>query len=91
MEQFAKSLCGHDRDSIYAIINEDSEYVYLVDGRLKKTDKPKKKKIKHVQRIKNLPAQVDEILGSDIYHDDDTRIKNAIKAYNNFLNKDLAK
>lgn len=49
----AKSLVGHDKDKIYFVIDEDNENVYLSDGRLKKQDKPKKKKKKHVQIIKN--------------------------------------
>lgn len=49
----AKSLSGHDKGTIYFIIEDDEKYLYLADGRLKKKDKPKKKKRKHVQIIKN--------------------------------------
>lgn len=51
--EFVKSKAGHDKDSIYIVINEDADNVYVVDGRLKTIDKPKKKNKKHIQVIKN--------------------------------------
>jgi len=48
-----KSLRGHDKDKIYFIIDQDDKYLYLSDGNLKEINKPKKKKLKHVQIIKN--------------------------------------
>lgn len=49
--KFAKSKAGHDKNQIYVILKEDTEYVYLVDGKLKPIDKPKKKRKKHIQII----------------------------------------
>ena len=49
--KFAKSKAGHDKNQIYVILKEDTEYVYLVDGKLKTIDKPKKKRKKHIQII----------------------------------------
>ena len=49
--KFAKSKAGHDKNQIYVILKEDAEYVYLVDGKIKTMDKPKKKKKKHIQII----------------------------------------
>lgn len=49
--KFAKSKAGHDKDQIYVILKEDAEYVYLVDGKIKTIDKPKKKRKKHIQII----------------------------------------
>ena len=37
----AGSKAGHDKGIIYVIINEDTEYVYLVDGETRKLLKPK--------------------------------------------------
>lgn len=48
----AKSMAGHDREKIYMIKEVRGEYVYLVDGRLRQLEHPKKKKRKHVQIIK---------------------------------------
>lgn len=49
--KFAKSKAGHDKDQIYVIVKEDEEYVYLMDGKTKTVDKPKKKKKRHIQVI----------------------------------------
>ena len=49
----ASSKAGHDKNRIYVIIKEDSEYVWLADGNLKTVEKPNKKKKKHIQPIKS--------------------------------------
>ena len=78
--KFATSKAGHDKTKLYIIINEDLEYVYLVDGDLKPLEKPKKKSKKHIQIIN----KVDEIIQNKletkqiIYNED---IKRAIKLY----------
>ena len=41
--KFAVSKAGHDKDSIYVIIKEEADMVYLADGRHKPLEKPKKK------------------------------------------------
>ena len=48
---FAISKSGHDKGHLYVIINADDEYVYLVDGKIRTLDKPKKKNKKHIQII----------------------------------------
>ena len=47
----AKSKAGHDKGQVYVIYDVDQTYVYLVDGNKRKMERPKKKKIKHVQMI----------------------------------------
>ena len=47
----AKSKAGHDKGHVYVILKADETYVYLVDGKIRTMDKPKKKKKKHVQVI----------------------------------------
>ena len=46
---FARSLAGHDKEKLYLISKIDSEYVYLVDGKTRTIDNPKKKRKKHIQ------------------------------------------
>ena len=48
----ASSKAGHDKDKVYIIIKEDTEYVWLADGKLKTLEHPKKKRKKHIQIIK---------------------------------------
>ena len=47
----AKSKAGHDKGQLYVIYDVDETYVYLVDGKIRTIDKPKKKKRRHVQII----------------------------------------
>ena len=47
----AKSKAGHDKGSFFVICDVDETYVYLVDGKCRTLEHPKKKKIKHVQII----------------------------------------
>lgn len=48
----AISKAGHDKNQIFYIIEENNEYVYLADGKCRTLEKPKKKKKKHIQIIK---------------------------------------
>lgn len=48
----AYSKAGHDKQTLYMIVGEDSEYVYLADGKLKPIEHPKKKNKKHIQPVK---------------------------------------
>ncbi len=57
MEKFevgmlVRSKCGHDEGQIYIIKEIAEPYVYLVDGKIRTLDRAKKKKIKHVQLMK---------------------------------------
>ena len=47
----ARSRAGHDAGTLYVITEADDTYVYLVDGRIRTLDKPKKKKHRHIQVI----------------------------------------
>lgn len=71
----ATSKAGHDKDSLYVIIREDGEYIYVADGRVRTTERPKRKNKKHVQLIKKkrLPEPKNGF--------DDLEIKKIIKEY----------
>jgi ribosomal protein L14E/L6E/L27E len=47
--QIVFSKCGRDKGRAFVVLNVDAEYIYLVDGSLRSLDRPKKKKVKHVQ------------------------------------------
>ena len=78
--KFATSKAGHDKKKLYIIMEEDEEYVYLVDGELKTLDKPKKKSKKHIQIINRVDENIQNKLELKqiIYNED---IKRAIKLY----------
>lgn len=44
-----KSKAGRDKGDLFIVIRREGEYVYLANGDLRKVDKPKRKKLKHLQ------------------------------------------
>ncbi len=42
------SRAGRDRGRLMAVLRVEGEYAYVADGDLRKAEKPKKKKIKHL-------------------------------------------
>lgn len=81
--EFAKSLSGHDKNQIYLITSRDEKFVSLVNGTTKTLKTPKKKSIKHIQVIKNIPQEVTECLHQEVT---DITIKRAIKLYCQAIN-----
>ena len=54
----AKSKAGHDKNHIYLVMKRQDDIVYLVNGKTRTCDNPKKKKEKHIQPIKHLPQEI---------------------------------
>ena len=79
---FARSLAGHDKSKLYLISRIDDEYVYLVDGRIRTIDNPKKKRKKHIQiDYQTIDAsQAKLAAGGELRNED---IKRAIKLKEN--------
>ena len=71
----AVSKAGRDRGSLYVIIEEAGEYVYLADGRKRTISRPKRKNRKHIQIIKKIRMEKPQ----DGYRD--LEIKRTIKKY----------
>lgn len=69
---FARSKAGHDKGKLYIIWKTEGEYVYLTDGRLRPMEKPKKKKLKHIQPIYRTPE------GRELTKMTDVDVKRAI-------------
>lgn len=74
---FCKSIAGHDKDTIYIILKEEAEYVYVVDGKYKKLQSPKKKNKKHIEWISSI-YNVNENDSGNLRDED---IRKAIKLY----------
>ncbi len=71
------SVAGRDTGKNYVIIQSDAEYVYLVDGKIRTIDRPKKKKKKHVRLLDLKDPNLTEKLISGTVKNED--IKRAIK------------
>ena len=44
-----RTLCGHDKNQFYIVLETDNSFAYLVNGKNKTLLKPKKKKLKHIE------------------------------------------
>lgn len=42
-----ESAAGHDAGERFAVLKTDGEFVLLADGRRRKAEKPKRKKVRH--------------------------------------------
>ncbi len=77
--KLAVSRSGHDKDSIYVIVREEADMVYLADGRRRTVEQPKRKNKKHIQLIKKLPKEVTEVFTRKDFQNEE--VKRAIKLY----------
>ena len=88
--QFATSKAGHDKGVLYIVVAEEGDFVYLSDGRLRKPDRPKKKRRKHIQPIN---AEADEDLKARLLAGETVRpeeVRYAIRQFeSNRTNKTL--
>lgn len=55
----AVSLAGRDKGTVCVIVgNADEEgYVLIADGRTRKVESPKKKKLKHIRLVDSIPVE----------------------------------
>ena len=72
------SQAGRDKGQLFYVIDTDEQYVYLVDGKSRKLEKPKRKKRKHVEQVPRTESRIAE------------KIRNGEKVLNSELRKELA-
>lgn len=82
-EMLAVSRAGHDKDTLYLVLECDGTYVWLADGKRRLLKSPKKKKLKHVQVIRHLP---DEILDQMRRVTLDAHVRKLLADYRNMQN-----
>ena len=59
----AISRAGHDRGRVFLIVGRSgSEYVLLADGKTRKLDRPKKKKLRHVMLLPERNLEIAEAI-----------------------------
>ena len=72
------SVNGRDSGKMFFVLSIEEEYVLLADGKRRRVDKPKRKKIKHVQLVSASGGRTAE------------KIKNGEKITNSDLRRALA-
>ena len=84
-EMLAISRAGHDKDTLYVVLDSDDTYAWLADGKRRRLDAPKKKKWKHVQVIRHLP---EEILARMRSFELDAHVRKILKDYEDLREKE---
>lgn len=74
---YAVSMAGHDSGKYYVIYQTDHEYVYLVDGKIRTLDRPKKKKRMHIQILEQSNHELTHNINSKTVTNE--QIKRALK------------
>ena len=56
------SKAGHDKECWYVVLNIEGNKAYLVNGENRSVDRPKEKKLKHLQPVNKVPEILQEKL-----------------------------
>lgn len=72
------SLAGRDKGKLFYVIDTEDNYVHVADGKGRKLENPKRKKLKHVRRVSRTETRVAR------------KIQNGDKVLNSELRRDLA-
>lgn len=74
---YVEAIAGHDSGKYYVILQIDSEYVYVVDGKIRTLDCPKKKKPIHVRVLSEFNEELADKVRTGTVRNEE--IKRAIK------------
>ena len=71
-----KATAGRDQGKLFYVIAEDEQFLFLVNGKDRPLDRPKRKKRKHVQKVLRAETRVaaklasgDKVLNSELRRD----------------------
>lgn len=70
------SLAGRDKGKLFYVVDVEENYVLIADGKGRKLENPKRKKLKHVRRVTRTETRVaekilrgDKVLNSELRRD----------------------
>lgn len=72
------SIAGRDRGKLYYVIDTDGEFLLIANGRERRLESPKRKKLKHVRKVPRAESRIAE------------KIRGGEKVLNRELRRDLA-
>lgn len=78
---FVRSKAGRDKGRYFIVYEFSNNYVYLIDGDLRKISKPKKKKDIHVAKTRSFIENFDDLKNDDCFND--RLIRKMIDLYKN--------
>ena len=65
--QVVYSKCGRDKGCAFIVISVEEDYLYLADGKVRRLERPKRKKLKHIQPTKRVFAEIGEKIMNGAY------------------------
>jgi len=61
------SRAGRDKGNLFLVLRAEGEYVYLADGDTRRVEKPKRKKLKHINKTNTVcEMDFDNVTNSDV-------------------------
>ncbi len=82
--QIVFSKCGRDKGRAFIVYDYNDDYVFIVDGDLRKLEKPKKKKKIHIQISKHIDEEIRNKIENELYLLN-SDIRKALAKYNDKL------
>ena len=58
--EIVQSLAGRDKGEYFLVKSVEGEYVTIIDGKKRKVDNPKRKKIKHIKKVSSVDEKFTE-------------------------------
>jgi len=80
--QIVFSKQGRDKGKPFIICRMEGFYLYLADGKLRKFESPKKKKVIHIAKTNYVDSYIVEVL-ENVGHIKNSDLRNAIKRFLN--------
>ena len=70
------SLAGRDQGKLFYVVSTEGEYALLADGKTRRLEHPKRKKLKHIRFVSRIESKVakklyagDAVLNSELRRD----------------------
>ncbi len=56
-----KATAGKEKNQVFVVVDVTEKFAYLADGKRLKKDKPKKKSVKHIQKVSTKKFPIEEL------------------------------
>lgn len=87
--QIVRSAAGRDKDRFFLIVERvDDEFVKICDGYLRKIDKSKRKKVRHLKKTNHVAYELKERL-EESQKVSDAEIRRYLEDYSNIVKRQV--
>ncbi len=60
-----KAIAGKEKNQVFVVVDVNDKFVFIADGKRLRVNKPKKKSVKHIQKVSTKKFSEDELLVKD--------------------------